>query len=112
MGAAYATKPALNISATSAGWAAPFNREDALTAVKSSAQVYQASVNVFILKLLSQDDSSINYRNVKYLANFSLFVGTELLLALAWTLASQRGSIQSCRNRQTTGSIFALIKGF
>ena len=51
------------------GWSAPFNVDQAFTALTKEG-FYQASINVFILKLIGNGDNAVNYRNVKYLADY------------------------------------------
>ena len=67
LGNDFASKPAAIIGQQ--GWSAPFDVDQAFIAL-SKEGYYQSSINVFILKLLCNDDGSINYRNVKYLADY------------------------------------------
>jgi|GEM_PF-6765236 len=67
LGHTFAVKPASVIG--DKGWSAPFNVDQAFTALTREG-FYQAAINVFILKLLGNDDNALNYRNVKYLADY------------------------------------------
>ena len=68
LGADFSTRKPLEISEKGGGWSAPFDVKLAVTAL-SREKAYQSAINVFILKMLCLDDQSINYRNVKYLAD-------------------------------------------
>ena len=51
------------------GWSAPFTEQNAITSLKTTGY-YQCAMNLFALKLNEDSGSSINWRNVKYLADY------------------------------------------